>query len=78
MPKASSMTKLHVGLALSERDSRVACLICESVRNALDLLDEQPAVRNTNSGAWQGRERYRRVPSELTAERVPGSLSGTV
>jgi hypothetical protein len=56
MPKASSRTKLHVGLALIERDSRVACLISESLRNALDLLDEQPpAVRNTNVSGSDGR-----------------------
>lgn len=34
-------TQHHIKSALSERSTRVACLIAESIRNALDLLDEQ-------------------------------------
>jgi hypothetical protein len=34
--------KMRIEHALKERDARVAGMIVESVRHALDLLDEQP------------------------------------
>ena len=37
-------TKLRIEHALSERNSRVACLIVEGLRNTIDLLDEQPPL----------------------------------
>ena len=45
MTLRNDQVKLRVSHALRERNTRVACLIFESVRTALDLLDEQsPAV----------------------------------
>ena len=45
MPPSKNQVKLHVSHALRERNTRVGCLIFESVRTALDLLHEQsPAV----------------------------------
>ena len=35
--------KMRIEHALQERDVRIAGMIVESVRHALDLLDEQPA-----------------------------------
>jgi hypothetical protein len=37
-------TRLRIKSALGERSARVACLIADSIRNALDLLDEQSDV----------------------------------
>jgi len=42
MAKDKLQTQLHIKTALSDRDTRVAILIGESLRLALDLLDEQP------------------------------------
>ena len=44
MTKDKSETQLHIKTVLSDRDTRVAILILESMRLALDLLDEQPAT----------------------------------
>jgi hypothetical protein len=45
MARDNLQTKLHIDHALSERDTRVACLIVEGIRNLLDLLDQQsPSV----------------------------------
>ena len=45
MPPSNDQVKLRVSRALRERNARVACLIFESIRTALDLLDQQsPAV----------------------------------
>jgi hypothetical protein len=41
MARNKFRTQLHIKSALNERSARVACLIAESIRNALDLLDEQ-------------------------------------
>jgi hypothetical protein len=41
MARDKFQTPLHIKSTLSERDTRVAVLIVESIRNALDLLDEQ-------------------------------------
>ena len=41
MARDKFQTQLNIKSALSERDTRVAVLIVESIRNALDLLDEQ-------------------------------------
>jgi hypothetical protein len=41
MARDKFQTQLHIKSTLSERDTRVAVLIVESIRNALDLLDEQ-------------------------------------
>jgi hypothetical protein len=35
-------TQTRIKAALKERSVRMACLISESIRHALDLLDEQP------------------------------------
>lgn len=35
-------TQVRIKAALKERSVRVACLIAESIRNALGLLEEQP------------------------------------
>jgi hypothetical protein len=42
MARDKLQTQLHIKSALKERSVRVACLIAESIKNALDLLDEQP------------------------------------
>jgi hypothetical protein len=42
MARDKLQTQLHIKSALKDRSVRVACLIAESIRNALDLLDEQP------------------------------------
>ena len=42
MARDKFQTQLHIKSALSERDTRAAVLIAESIRNALDLLDVQP------------------------------------
>jgi hypothetical protein len=45
MARDNLQTKLHIDHDLSERDTRVACLIVEGMRNLLDLLDQQsPSV----------------------------------
>jgi|SRR5215831_1501306 len=45
MPPSKNQVKAHLSQALRERDTRVGCLLFESVRTALDLLHEQsPAV----------------------------------
>jgi hypothetical protein len=45
MARDKLQTQLRIKSAMSERDTRVAVLIVENIRNALDLLDEQsPAV----------------------------------
>ena len=45
MTRDKFQTQRHIKSALSERDTRVAVLIVESIRNALDMLDQQsPAV----------------------------------
>jgi hypothetical protein len=41
MARDKFQTQLNIKSALSERDTRVAVLIVESIRNSLDLLDEQ-------------------------------------
>jgi hypothetical protein len=41
MARDKLQTQLQIKSALKERSVRVACLIAESIRNALDLLDEQ-------------------------------------
>jgi hypothetical protein len=42
MAKDKSQMQLHMKAALADRDTRAAVLISEAVRNALDMLDEQP------------------------------------
>lgn len=42
MARDKLQTELQIKSALSDRDTRVAVLIGESLRLALDLLDEQP------------------------------------
>jgi hypothetical protein len=41
MARDKLQTQLQIKSALKERSVRMACLIAESIRNALDLLDEQ-------------------------------------
>jgi hypothetical protein len=36
--------KRHIDQAMDDRDARVAILIADSIKNALDMLDEQPAA----------------------------------
>jgi hypothetical protein len=42
MARDKFQTQLHIKADLKERSVRVACLIAEILRNALDLLEEQP------------------------------------
>jgi len=44
MTFSNDQVKVRVSRALRERNTRVACLIFESIRTALDLLDEQSPV----------------------------------
>src|SRR5215472_56559 len=44
MPPSKNQVKAHLSQALRERDTRVGCLLFESVRTALDLLHEQSSA----------------------------------
>lgn len=57
-------TQLRIKSALSERDTRVAVLISENIRNAFDLLDEQSptvieAMLEYAKEAERGRPKHR-------------------
>jgi hypothetical protein len=63
--------QLQIKSALKERSVRVACLIAESIRNALDLLDEHPpdVIEAILDGAKEA-ERAGGLPEQRTALRA--------
>jgi hypothetical protein len=71
MARNKRETQLQIKSALKERSVRVACLIAESIRNALDLLDEQPpeVIEAMLEGAKEA-ERTGGLPKQRTALRA--------
>jgi hypothetical protein len=71
MARDKLQTQLHIKSALKDRSVRVACLIAESIRNALDLLDEQPPdVIEAMLEAAKEAERAGGLPKQRAALRV--------
>jgi hypothetical protein len=71
MAKDKLQTQLHIKSALKDRCVRVACLIAESIRNALDLLDEQPPdVIEAMLESAKEAERAAGLPKQRTALRA--------
>jgi hypothetical protein len=61
----------HIQAALSERDSRVACLIVEGMRNLFDLLEEQsPSVIEALIEHTKDAQRPGKAPKQRQALRA--------
>jgi hypothetical protein len=71
MARDKLQTQLQIKSALKERSARVACLIAESMRDVLDLLDEQPpdVIEAMLEGAKEA-ERAGGLPKQRTALRA--------
>jgi hypothetical protein len=68
---AQDKLQTQIKSALSEHSTRVACLIAESIRNALDLLDEQsPDVIEAMLEHAKEAERQGRAPKHRHDLRV--------